>query len=394
MVFGSSGASFGGSNENKKCIILEKNLSLPHISIAATMNNKWKLGYTLLGQAVFSAFFFEYFTKNSFLRPSINANTEYCIALMLVFAMLLNFWSLRLLSRKKNTMFLYLLFSSMEIVITVLIEYILTINVKLSGFPDNFIFLHETQIKTQLFLNLLFRDCGLLCFAGLVSDNFRLRLQIHDKEKKLYMKTRQLEVQQLLEKESVLLNEDEICYITQNQNYNTFVTTEGTKYTKRGTLNDLQDLLGENHYVRISRSTIVRLKCINSIQNDTVELNMDQNTEDTQLKISPSFSSTAVPRITEFLKEREYERPVSETSEPRPNNVLQTLPRKTQDIHHYIANNSNCKLNDIVSGTQIPKSTITRYLKEMQDEGLIEYVGSKKTGGYRVVDISQEKGGC
>ena len=325
MVFGSSGASFWGSNENKKCIILEKNLSLPHISIAATMNNKRKLGYTLLGQAVLSAFFFEYFTKNSFLRPSINANTEYCIALMLVFAMLLNFWSLRLLSRKKNTMFLYLLFSSMEIVITVLIEYILTINVKLSGFPDNFILLHETQIKTQLFLNLLFRDCGLLCFAGLVSDNFRLRLQIHDKEKKLYMKTRQLEVQQLLEKESVLLNEDEICYITQNQNYNTFVTTEGTKYTKRGTLNVLQDLLGENHYVRISRSTIVRLKCINSIQNDTVELNMDQNTEDTQLKISPSFSSTAVPRITEFLKEREYERPVSETSEPRPNNVLQNF---------------------------------------------------------------------
>ncbi|MBO6079542.1 MAG: helix-turn-helix domain-containing protein, partial [Bacteroidales bacterium] len=39
-----------------------------------------------------------------------------------------------------------------------------------------------------------------------------------------------------------------------------------------------------------------------------------------------------------------------------------------------------------VSGTKIPKSTVARYLKELQQNGLIEYVGSKKTGGYRVVE--------
>ena len=366
----------------------EKKLSLLRISIAATMNNNWKLGSVLFGQAVFSVLFLEYFTRNSFLRPSVNATTEYCLALMIVFALLLNFWSLRLLSQKKNTLFLYLLFSSMEIVITALIEYILTIDVKLSGFPDNFIALHETQIKKHLFLNLLFRNCGLFCFAGLVSDNLRLRLQVQDKERTMYLKAQQLEVQQILDKESVLLSEDKICYITQNQNYNTFVTTEGKKYTKRGTLNDIYDLLGENHYVKISRSTIVRLKCINSIHNDIIELNMDQNTEAPHLQISPSFSSTAVPRITEFLKERNYEQSVSETSEPKPNHILQELPRKAQDIRLYIANHPNCKLSDIVSGTQIPKSTVTRYLKEMQDKGLIEYTGSKKTGGYRVKEVA------
>ena len=150
------------------------------------MNNNWKLGSVLFGQAVFSVLFLEYFTRNSFLRPSVNATTEYCLALMIVFALLLNFWSLRLLSQKKNTLFLYLLFSSMEIVITALIEYILTIDVNLSGFPDNFIALHETQIKKHLFLNLLFRNCGLFCFAGLVSDNLRLRLQVQDKERTMY----------------------------------------------------------------------------------------------------------------------------------------------------------------------------------------------------------------
>ena len=352
------------------------------------MNNKWKLGGVLIGQLVFSIYFFKYFIKNSFLRPSVNATMEYCLALMLIFTMVVNFWLLHILSRKKNAMSLYLCFSAMEVVIAALVEYILTIDVKLSVLPSNILATHEMRIKKQFFLNLLFRNCGLLCFTGLVSDNLRLRLQIHDKERKMYMKTRQLEVQQLLEKASVLLNENDICYITQNQNYNTFVSTDGKKYTKRGTLNNIHDLLGENNYVRISKSTIIRLKCINSIHNDIVELNMDHNTEDSHLQISPSFSSTAVPRITEFLKERNYEQSVSETSEPKPNNILQELPRKAQDIRHYIAKHPNCKLSDIVSGTQIPKSTITRYLKEMQDKGFIEYSGSKKTGGYRVKEVA------
>ena len=143
----------------------------------------------------------------------------------------------------------------MEVIITALIEYILTIEAKLSVVPNEMIAVYGSLIKKRFFFNLLLRNSGLLCFVGLVSDNFRLRIKIlQDKERQLFREKHKLEVQQFFDKSSILLDEDEICYITQNQNYNTFVTVSGAKYTKRGTLNNLQDLLGENNYVTISRS--------------------------------------------------------------------------------------------------------------------------------------------
>lgn len=350
------------------------------------MNNKWKLVGVLVGQLVFSVLFFEYFTKNSFLRPSVEANAEYCIALMLIFAMFANFWIIHFLSRKKNTILLYLLFSAMEVIVTALIEYFLTIDVKLSVVPDELMAVLGIRIKKRFFLNLLLRNCGLLCFVALISDNLRLRVQLRDNERQLYREKHQLEVQQIVDKTTVLLNEDDICYIIQNQNYNTFVTSCGTKYTKRGTLNNIQDLLGEKNYVKISRSVIIRLKYVKSVHNNIIELLMDDNVKDFHLTISTSYMSTALPTIEDFLRKREQEQTDPETTGTKTYNHLSTLPIKAQNIHHYIAHHPNCKLNNIVTDTHIPKSTTTRYLKEMQDEGLVEYVGSKRTGGYRVVN--------
>ena len=353
--------------------------------ILREMDNKRKLFGVLGGQLVFFVFFFEYFTKNSFLRPSVNDKTEFCIALMLILAMFANYWLLLLLFRKKNTMFLYLLFSGMEVIITALIEYILTIEAKLSVVPNEMIAVYGSLIKKRFFFNLLLRNSGLLCFVGLVSDNFRLRIKIlQDKERQLFREKHKLEVQQFFDKSSILLDEDEICYITQNQNYNTFVTVSGAKYTKRGTLNNLQDLLGENNYVKISRSVIVRLKYVKSVSNNNVELLMGDNMEDFLLPVSTSYISTAIPTIEDFLKKKKLNQTEFDF-------ILTTMPQKAQQIHHYIAYHPNCKLNDIVTETHIPKSTTTRYIKEMQDEGLIEYTGSKRTGGYKIVNRTENR---
>lgn len=348
------------------------------------MNNNWKLVGVFGGQLVFSVFFFEYFSKNSFLRPAVETNTEYCIALMLIFAMFANFWILRLLFRKKNTMLVYLLFSAMEVIVTAFVEYILTIDVNLSIYPNELLISQGMPIKRRFFINLLLRNSGLLCFVALISDNLRLRVQLQDKEKQLFREKHQLEVQQIADKTTVLLNEDEICYIIQNQNYNTFVSFCGTKYSKRGTLNNIQDLLGEKNYVKISRSIIVRLKYIKSVNNNIIELFMADDVKDYHLTISTTYISTALPEIEDFLKKREQSQTKSDNSGTKPDKRFSMLPHKAQNIHHYIINHPNCKLNDIVTDTHIPKSTITRYLKQMQDEGFVEYVGNKRTGGYRV----------
>ena len=45
----------------------------------------------------------------------------------------------------------------------------------------------------------------------------------------------------------------------------------------------------------------------------------------------------------------------------------------------------------LLSKLPILTGTLNRTLKQLKDKGLIEYSGSKKTGGYQVADISQEK---
>ena len=126
------------------------------------------------------------------------------------------------------------------------------------------------------------------------------------------------------------------------------------------------------------------------------------------VNITSSYAETAIPVIERYLytkglsgtevnqQEKLTEQVIITMQSEEPSakvtthlEVNTTRTSKGDDIYNYIINHNNCKLNDIVSETNIPKSTVTRYLKEMLEENRIEYVGSKKTGGYRA--MAQQK---
>ena len=52
----------------------------------------------------------------------------------------------------------------------------------------------------------------------------------------------------------------------------------------------------------------------------------------------------------------------------------------------YIQTHPDCKGSDIEEHFHVSLSTVNRAIKQLREEGLIEYTGSKKTGGYRVVE--------
>ena len=54
-------------------------------------------------------------------------------------------------------------------------------------------------------------------------------------------------------------------------------------------------------------------------------------------------------------------------------------------IYSYLQKNELVKHADIKQIVNKSDATIERYLKTLKDNGLIEYVGSKKTGGYKVI---------
>jgi predicted HTH transcriptional regulator len=65
--------------------------------------------------------------------------------------------------------------------------------------------------------------------------------------------------------------------------------------------------------------------------------------------------------------------------------VLSANNEKTKEVHQLIADNPEISAVKISEQTFISQSTVNRVLAQLKKEGLIEYVGSKKTGGYRVV---------
>jgi ATP-dependent DNA helicase RecG len=64
------------------------------------------------------------------------------------------------------------------------------------------------------------------------------------------------------------------------------------------------------------------------------------------------------------------------------NGALKTLSLSIQSVYNIIKQNPGMQRKDIVVLTKHGSSTIDRYLALLVEKGLIEHLGSKKTGGY------------
>ncbi len=347
------------------------------------MNIDWRFQKSLLGHLVLSIIFFWYYTHYSFLRPVTEPVTECFLALLIVGAAEVNFWVIYPACQNNSHSILYFVLSAVEIIALSVVEYFLTIDAKLSIYVIELTGPELFQIKKSLLLNLLFRNCGLISVVMIMADNTDLRIRLFEKDRKLFRMKKQLIVQSLTNKQSLFLDADQICYIQQDQNLNHFYTFDGQRFIRRSTLMDLQQLLGEENYLKISKSVVVSKSHIKGLAEDVITLLTDQNTEEYQLKIGKSYLSEVVPVVKSVLKKNKQE--LNKTGNQQSESLLPDLHPKALAIYQYIRTCPESKITDIVERTKIPKSTVTRYLKELQKDGLIEYAGSKKTGGYRVV---------
>lgn len=242
-------------------------------------------------------------------------------------------------------------------------------------------------ILLPMFCNTLFRDFALLVIVGLIADNISLLGKQREENHELLRARNQL----IAKKQGMIYVIDfaTIYRCQQNKNYVTLFSIDGQRYKKRISLKDLEDLLREKGFVRISKSDLISLSAIKKCEDNLLVLRKEVTTNTKSITIGTKYVETAVPDILQFLQNNPESEPETDDSKkeqsddckqgsnnPSPKEII---------IQQYISSHRGCKLDEIIAGTKIPKSTLTRYLKELQHQGLIEYVGSKKTGGYRVV---------
>ena len=347
------------------------------------------------------ALFIWYYINNSFLRSRCDIKIECILAIVLVIAMAANYWLLYPVFYKRYSFWLYAMVTFVEGALAAILEYCLTINIGLKYITLSVPQSELIHIKLSFFFNILSRDLCLLGFVGLTANNFGQKFRLLEKDRLLLKKENRVIVRK--NHEDHIINADTICYLQQQQNETVVFTDDGQQYKKRGAMSFFENNMN-NECVRISKSIIVFFSYILSYTDNHVTIHLDTADKDVTLSFGRYVAPSAVNAISNYMKNNRNGDMVRQTAvtemitgnEPHifdskePTKRISARNKKNAVILEFIANHTECNIHDIVSGTKIPKSTVTRILAELKKDGLIRYDGSKKTGGYRAVGNQQE----
>ena len=355
------------------------------------MRSYRKIIRIVIVQAMLLVFFFRYFLHYSFLRPRVDISFECIIAAVIAIAMLVDFWIVFPFVHERLPTYMFMVTCLLEASFICAVEYAMTHRFVTGVFNDSIRDFGARAVLLPIYSNIFFRDLALLLFVRLAADNIKLSETKAEDEKMLLRTNNQL----IVRKQGLthIVNMADIYYCQQAKNYTTLYSIDGQRHRKRISLKDLEVMLHDNQFVRISRSDIVRLSAIQKCKNNVLILKKEIVTDKKTLAITDSFQDTSIPEILKFLQGAHATGNNSPEQSARKGKTGSTAHNSTKAtmIQRFIAAHRDCKLDEIVSGTRIPKSTVTRYLKELQSDGLIEYAGSKKTGGYRVVNHKNQQ---
>ena len=184
----------------------------------------------------------------------------------------------------------------------------------------------------------------------------------------------------------------EIWYCIQMKN-TLFVHSLNDKlYFRSHSLKKFKNLIGEHFFFQVSKDTLVMRKYISNVSDRFVETTNPITKEKRIFDISDAYLTDELifwkPEKNIVNHEQLDDSHITKESKPteyanRPNPLKE---KRIKTIYSYISKHPYCKNPAISEKTKIPVGTVNRILADLKDDGLIEYVGSKKTGGYRTVE--------
>ncbi len=241
---------------------------------------------------------------------------------------------------------------------------------------------------------ILLRDFGFLLFSFVFCD-IRHQTTLKKKyESRLKEIAGEVDIQKT-ENTSGFAKLQDILYCQQFKNVTWVSMSGGEFYTRYGSLKTLKKLLGENLLIDVSKGLFVMRDKIHSYDETSITIR-----DSVQDKLYPfewgngyfesacrKISARPSQEATETVLENTSEKTNSPSSSSTNRKHLTAVFKKHQNfrpVYSYIRRHPDCKASEISSGISIPTGSLNRILKQLKDEGLIEYTGSKKTGGYRV----------
>lgn len=331
-----------------------------------------------------------FFTQNAYLRPYAGSATKEILAgLLLLTSLYANYFVFYpMLYRKFPVLYwgiiviISLILAGMEMAISCSRTIHGNISLTADGEPLSLFF------KSLLFV--FGRNLAFILVPFVIRNMQHLREEADTKVQFIYRQNRLLDV---CDKNHTCHNIpiDDILYIKKKGNYVYVNTIDGAVYTRYCSLKYLEQLFGDEEFIRISSSLIVPYQYIESYDEKQVVMKkMPYSKEPLTFNLDSPKSKQVVTIIADHLQmiqTESSENELSDETNPMLDKKIFSIPpqEKLDAVYAYIQSHPDSRSNEITSVIGYSQSTIERCLVELRKQGLVEYVGSKKTGGYRAV---------
>jgi hypothetical protein len=183
-----------------------------------------------------------------------------------------------------------------------------------------------------------------------------------------------------------------IWYCIQMRNTLFVYSLDNRLYFRSHSLKKFKGLIGEQLFFQVSRDTLVMREYISHVGDRFVETVNPVTKEKKSFDISDAYLTDELISWGREMVLTESEQ-VNNSHNKKENGS--TVPvrlsdhikqKKVKTVYSYISKHPFCKNPAISEKTKIPIGTVNRILAQLKADSLIEYVGSKKTGGYRTVE--------
>ena len=317
---------------------------------------------------------FWFLIRNSFLRPfSGSSYKESFSALLLIGSLYFNYFLLYPRIYQKYSYHIYwLAVALMSLVVgfvdlAVAYPYIMSRNASIIEFVGYYKFFS----KALFFIS--GRNLALNFFPYLLRERKHYRQSLEKEVQVVYRDVRKVDV---ADKDSniQLVDIKDIFYCRQQGNYTSVVTVRNEVYTRLGSMKHLEQLLGEEEFIRITTTLLVPFRYIQSCQDNVVVMKrMPWEKEPTTFQLEPKTSAEISERIAEFISQKNIVAGEEEGSETPVTTAAKRKPasppdEKIQEVLSYIGKHPNCNSTDIVGGTSYSLSTVERCLSELRKQ--------------------------
>ena len=339
----------------------------------------------ILLNILFCATLLWFFTQNAVLRPYLGRTyKEFLSGLLLLATMYVNYYILYpKLYRSRNSLY----WSSVVIACLVAggfelalgYSFISTCNaVRISEVGPFYYF-------SKILLRIFSRNLAFNFFPYMLRERKQLQQSLETESKVVYQYARMLDICDN-QNNCLHIPVDKVLYCKKNGNETGIHTVDGIKYTRYCTIKYLEQHLGDKEFIRISSSVIVPFQHIASHDGKAVTM---KNMSRTETPLSFQLDTKRAPQIAAAIDEylhadiEEKNELQIEGEEEKGKRSPSVPPKEKLDaVLNYIKEHPGCRSTELIFHTSYSQTTMDRCLCELKKSGMIEFTGSKKSGGY------------